>query len=90
MRINNRSQKKGNAYIEVAYEHLLKHGSATSEQLVEVTGSNPQMFGSGQCLRMNEYMHMVGKPHRFRVAPGTGGRGGYPPSWTIREVKVRA
>lgn len=89
MRINSRSQKKGNAYIEVAYEYLIKHGSATSAQLVEITGSNYQMFGSGQCLRMNEYMYMVGKPHRFRVTSGVGGPKGYPPLWTIREVKAR-
>ena len=88
MKPNSKAQATGNKYIEVAYQFLLKHDTATTGQLVEVTGSNNQMFGSSQCPRINEYMHATDKPHRFRVKPGIGGRGGYAPVWSLREYKV--
>lgn len=82
------TQKKGDDYIQAAYEHLLEHGTATGDQLVVASGSHKQMFGRSQCHRMNEYMSFMDKPHRFYVTPGVPGRKGKPSMWYLRKLDV--
>lgn len=86
------AMKLGDSYILKAYEWLLelrlrdpKSQGVTARQLQDHLECSRVMVVATKCPRFNDVMRDHGKPHRFRVIEGKGGRYSIPTRWTLRD-----